>query len=195
MITDPPQTRKEARNSCGPRCICQQHWARTYGIVSGLWENPSEETGWITKDPKIAGVLHLGATMLNAKLVTKEEQPVEKPPNPIMLKVTEWEKQTAMLPKRSDDYSKALLYDNRVLDLNEVINTIEQDFGIKLCPAPNNLQLTIASPRSVKQDHSTARKKFKTYMRYVGFDPHTAAQEEIDELETMIYQGSIYTCF
>ena len=173
-------------NTAGPRCICQQHWARTYGLISGLWENPSEETCWIIMDPKVTGTLHLGATILKEKLVTKDEQPVEKSPNPIMLKVTEWEKQTAMLPKQSDIYSKALLYDNRVLDLNDVLVAIEKDFSMEIGHVPNKVQLTTASPRSVKQDHSTARKKFKTYMRYVGFDPQTAVQEEIDELETMI---------
>ena len=55
----------------------------------------------------------LGATMLELNLVTKEEQPVEKPPNPVMLKATEWEKQSAQLLKKGDEYSKALLYDKR----------------------------------------------------------------------------------
>ena len=71
-------------------------------MVSGLWENPSEETNWLTQDPNIPGALQLGATMLKVKLVTQEEQPVEKPPSPVLLKATEWEKQPALLPKRGD---------------------------------------------------------------------------------------------
>ena len=77
--------------------------------------------------------------MLNAKLVTQEEQPGEKPPNPIMRKVTEWEMQTALLPRGGDIYSKALLYSNRVLDLNEVFTAIENDFSIKLGHVPKKM--------------------------------------------------------
>ena len=57
---------------------------------------------------------------------------------------------------------------------------------MELGHVPNKIQLTTASPRSIKQDLSTAMKKFKTYRRYVGFDPQTAALEAIYELKTMI---------
>ena len=100
-------------NTTGPRCICQQHWARTYGMVSGLWENPSDETNWLTEDPRISGALNLGATMLKINLVTEEDLPVEKPPNPVMLKATEWEKQPALLPQKGDEYCKAVIQQNQ----------------------------------------------------------------------------------
>jgi len=174
-------------NTTGPRCICQQHWARTYGMVSGLWENPSDETNWLTEDPRISGALNLGATMLKVNLVTEEDLPVEKPPNPVMLKATEWEKQPALLPQKGDEYCKAVIQQNqKTMNLTRVFDGIESDYGIKLGHVPNKIQLTTASPRSIRHDLSTARKKFKTYMRYVGFDPQTAEPEAIDELETMI---------
>ena len=149
-------------------------------MVSGLWENPSEETNWITQDPQIPGALLQGATMLELNLVPEEDQPVAKQPNPVMLKATEWEKQPILLPKRSDEYSKALTYDHTKIDLEQVFVKIKLDFGIRLGGIPNKIQLTTASPRSIKQDLSTARKKFKTYMRYVEFDPQTAAPKAID---------------
>ena len=58
--------------------------------------------------------------MLELNLVTKEEQPVEKPPNPVLLKATEWEKQPALLPKRGDEYSKSLTYDHTKIYLEQV---------------------------------------------------------------------------
>ena len=54
-------------NTTGPRCICQQHWARTYGLVSGLYEKPTGDTYWLTQ---LAGISQLCATMLKCKLVT-----------------------------------------------------------------------------------------------------------------------------
>ena len=69
-------------------------------------ENPSEQSNWLTENPKSPGALKLGTTMLSVNLVTQEEQPVEKPPNSGLLKATEWEKQPELLPKRGDESAK-----------------------------------------------------------------------------------------
>ena len=124
--------------------------------------------------------------MLKCKLVTVEEQPVVKPYNPIQLKGTVWDKQIAMLLKRQGNSSKLELYDNRIMDLNEEASRIAKELGITVELVPHKLQLTTDSPRSILKDHSAARKKFKTCMRYTGFDPQTAVPEDIDELETVI---------
>ena len=170
-------------NTTGPRCICQQHWARTYGLVSALFEKPSEETDVLTQ---LAGLAQLCATMRKCKLVTVEEQPVVKPYNPIQLKSTVWDKQIAMLPKQQGNSEKLELYDNRIIDLRAEASKISKELGITVEWVPHNLQLTTDAPRSILKDHSTARQKFKTCMRYTEFDPQTAASEDIDELETVI---------
>ena len=145
-------------NTTGPRCICQQHWARTYGLVSGLYEKPTGDTYWLTQ---LAGISQLCATMQKCKLVTVEEQPVVKPYNPIQLKGTVWDKQIAMLPKRQENSDKIELYDNRIMD-NGIIGKIAEELGITVERIPHTLQLTTDSPRSILKDHSKARKKFKS---------------------------------
>ena len=158
-------------NTTGPRCICQQHWARTYGLVSGLYEKPTDDTYGLTQ---LAGISQLCATMQKCKLVTVEEQPVVKPYNPIQLKGTVWDKQIAMLPKRQGDSAKPELYDNRIMDMSAEASKIAKELGITVELVPHTLQLTTDSPRSIMKDHSVARKKFKTCIRDTGFDPQTA---------------------
>ena len=120
--------------------------------------------------------------MQKCKLVTVEEQPVVKPYNPIQLKSTVWDKQIAMLPKQQGNSEKLELYDNRIIDLRAEASKIARELGITVEWVPHNLQLTTDAPRSILKDHSTVRKKFKTCMRSTGFDPQTAAPEDIDEL-------------
>ena len=188
-------TRCPVCNTPGPRCICQQHWARTYGMVSQIWENDLSETAWLTKDPRISGVLQLAKPLLGIALVEETDE-ATRPPGPTLLKITEWEKQQRLLPKQyhieGDTAPKVKLPGDKHLDLNKLISAIQTTHNIQLTEIESTEKVE-SPPQSIKKELTVLRHKYNRTLTALSRNPRAASEHETNELKQAVEELSQLT--
>ena len=87
-------------NTPGPKCICQVHWNRTYGLVSSLFEGTYKDGAWLKDKNYMAGTLIDVSTYLGHPLIHMEKnQRTVVPTPPCTLSQSLWNRGTLKIPK------------------------------------------------------------------------------------------------
>ena len=76
----------------GPRCYCQTHWSRTYGLVSSIMEGRKAAADWLVQtEDNEPGLLVMASLYLGTKLAEDDTEKPRSPPGPISLPGSLWE--------------------------------------------------------------------------------------------------------
>ena len=86
----------------GPKCYCQTHWSRTYGLVSSIMEGRRVASDWLVEaERNEPGLLVMGSIYLGMKLAEDDKEETRSPPGPISLPASLWEEDIP-LPTRNE---------------------------------------------------------------------------------------------
>lgn len=182
-------------NQHGPRCLCQVHWKRTYETISKLWENDYNETAWVTKNPVYSGIIQMAKPYLNMDLVEEPEQQPAKPQTPNPIKHTEWEKQQQLIPlqyyQEGDDTPKLKMSNEKYLDLNKLLETLEKGHKMKITQLRVN---PIKSPpKSIKKQSRSTQLFYSQLMQMAATNPQEATPKRIEGVKKSIAEMVEFT--
>ena len=86
----------------GPKCYCQTHWSRTYGMVESIMEGRKVESEWLVQtEDNEPGLLVMASLYLGTKLAEESAEELRSPPGPISLPGSLWEEDIP-LPTRHE---------------------------------------------------------------------------------------------
>ena len=86
----------------GPKCYCQTHWSRTYGLVSSIMEGRRVASDWLVEaENNEPGLLVMGSIYLGMKLAEDDKEETRSPPGPLSLPASLWEEEIS-LPTRNE---------------------------------------------------------------------------------------------
>ena len=183
------QTKCPCCKTAGPKCLCQMHWQRTYGLVSSIFEGGFARAEWLFKEPDITSILLQAAPVCfkDREVTFANNIPGISPPSPFALQASLWEQQNQMLPIEpitNKDGELGIKFKSKFIIIEDIKKGVQEAMGItvkKLTPTKPEGEV----PKSaIKVD--TQKKIYRTKYLGTNLNPVKASEDEINELATKI---------
>ena len=183
------QTKCPCCKTVGPKCLCQMHWQRTYGLLSTIFEGGYPKAEWLSKETYITSLLLQAAPVLfkENNITFADNIPGISPPSPIALQASLWEQQNQMLPiepfmNEKGELSIKLKSTSIWIETTE--NALQKSMGITIRKQIPSKPEGDVPKSAVKTD--TQKKIYRTKYMGTNLDPMKANEEEINDLATKI---------
>ena len=156
------QSRCPTCSVSGPKCYCQTHWSRTFGLVSSIMERKKGASNWLVQaENNEPGLLVMGSLYLDVKLAEDDEKELRSPPGPLPLPPSIWE-EDILLPTRNegDGAQSMMLASGQEVTYNSLVqvgNVLGVDLKIpkrdvKVPEAPTSLKKLAARGRIYQEE-------------------------------------------
>ena len=179
------QTKCPCCNTKGPKCLCQKHWQRTYGLVSSIYEGIYKDAEWLTRDSTTTGKLILASTVLDLSLADKEIEHITSVPTNLTQSL--WESQNQHFPHliNNEEGAQITCEGNKRASIKKMETFIEDLMSISLRPKSPQIcgHLTPKSTRTAEARKRIAIQKHFGTPRVL---PEQATMQDITQLTTKV---------
>ena len=146
----------------GPACYCQQHWQKTFSLVTSAMRGTITRAMWLSKCTRGISYLIDAKTYLGWDLV-RDGHPPARPPSPMKLKESLWDHTTAPFPQCNvvnDNYEPLLPQSKDSISFQRIHETLEQTLSVRIALPKYKPTTTVSqTPKTTNKANNEAAMK------------------------------------
>ena len=172
----------------GPKCYCQQHWQKTYSLVTAALRGSITRATWLARSTKEIPLLIDAKTYLGWDLVKQSNQTPTRPPSPMRLKESLWDHTVAPFPQCimvGDEPQLSLPQSKDSISFTRIHETLEQTLNVRMTHIEHKPQPKLAkTPKGTSKAMNEAA--LKAYQeKHIGNSGITEDNARPEDLETL----------